>query len=148
MDTTLRVAALAIVSVLGAIPGLGSLVVQNRPVESTPPLSLVGATREQEARVHQAVARYRAEQLELPPLEIEFFDTTDPCQGNAGQYFRADSASGGVDTILICHRLPVILLHELAHATSCRPADPGAVPGPLGPRLLERPRTGLDQPGS
>ena len=84
---------------------------------STPQLTLVGANLEQEQRTEEAIAQFSAAGLDLPPLRIEFHETTDGCRGYAGLYTPAKAeAAPQVDRIQMCNELEVVLLHELAHA--------------------------------
>lgn len=86
-------------------------------VEPPAQLTLIDATEEQTHAIAEAIALFDDADLSLPPLRIEFYDTTDGCHGHAGQYQQATAANGiGVDRIALCNHRRSVALHELAHA--------------------------------
>lgn len=89
-------------------------------------LALVDATAEQADMVDAAIAQFDAAGLELPALQIEFYNGNEGCNGHAG-LFLAESRDpeANVDRITICSQMKVILLHELAHAWKHHNLDDG-----------------------
>lgn len=72
----------------------------------------VGATVARRALLDEAVAMFETNGLELPALDVQFFDDPTGCQGHPGLFFDENSPR----TVLICSELPFVLPHELAHA--------------------------------
>lgn len=65
--------------------------------------------------VNEAVRRFEAHGMHLPPVEITFSDTREACDGFRGLH-RQGTTQDPVDQISICDGWPVHLYHELAHA--------------------------------
>ena len=108
METVIQGLLGIITSVMGIIGG---------PVEPPPPLTVVEASAEQRVAVDNAVELFERAGLDLPPLVIEFADDTERCNGHAGLFVPAGLlATSEIDTIVMCHRLRLFLVHELAHA--------------------------------
>ncbi|NNC43727.1 MAG: hypothetical protein HKO03_10880 [Acidimicrobiia bacterium] len=78
-----------------------------------PLVIVVGATDDQVDKVDAALALFDEAGLNLPPLEIEFSTDTTACKGHAGLFRGSDV---GRSRVIICHRMSLFLLHELAHA--------------------------------
>lgn len=80
-------------------------------------LSLINASVEQTELVTEAIAQFEDAGLDLPPLEIEFHDDDARCKGFEGIHRPAPRDQlVEADRILMCNRMKIILLHELAHA--------------------------------
>ncbi len=78
---------------------------------------VIGASAEQQQTLDDALLLFQEAGLELPPLVIKFVGTAEPCEGHAGLYRPAPAdEAASIDKITICHRLPLFLVHELAHA--------------------------------
>ena len=73
---------------------------------------MFGATPETQDRLDWAMSRFAAADLELPYLEIHFFDSREPCDGYAGA-FRQSQTPLRID---VCNTNKLVILHELAHA--------------------------------
>lgn len=96
---------------------LPETVVAKTLVEPPTRLTLVNATADQTESITEAIGMFDDANLILPPLQIEFHETTDGCKGHAGLYRPATAKNNaGVDRIDICNRMKIIALHELAHA--------------------------------
>lgn len=90
-------------------------------------LTLIGATKVQTDMVTEAIVQFEDANLELPALQIEFYDDKEGCRGHEGLFFAGGGNSDGtIDRITICNRMKLILLHELAHAWSHHSIDDGA----------------------
>ena len=77
-------------------------------------LTVIGATAEQRQVLDDALVLFDEAGMDLPPLVVEFAATTDACDGHAGLFRRETTENPA--TITMCHRLPLYLVHELAHA--------------------------------
>jgi len=107
-------AALLATIVVGLVP-TGPSSASEAPTQ----LTLINATEAQAATTAESIAQFEDASLELPPLQIEFFDTDEGCDGNSGMYFEAVAERGeSVDRIMICGHQMTVMLHELAHAWS------------------------------
>ena len=74
------------------------------------------ATTEQSNLVAEAIAQFDDAGLELPALQIEFYDGNDACRGHAGLFVAASrNPEAFVDQITICSHNTLTMLHELAH---------------------------------
>ena len=97
----------ATAALLGFDPGQNLI----SPERATP------ATTKQANLVTEAIAQFNAAGLELPALQIEFYDGVDGCRGHAGLFVPASrNPEALVDRIAICSDHKLIVLHELAHA--------------------------------
>jgi hypothetical protein len=77
------------------------------------PVSVMsGGTQLQVERVQDALDRYAAAGMELPPVDVYLHVTKAGCSGNSGLY----AAGSEIDRIDLCVDTPFIILHELAHA--------------------------------
>lgn len=75
------------------------------------------ATPEQSEMVAEAIAQFDDAGMELPALQIEFYDSDRGCKGHAGLFVAASwDPEAVVDRITICFHHRLILLHEMAHA--------------------------------
>ena len=74
------------------------------------------------ASVTQAMERFEAAGLELPPLDIRVHDTKAGCSGHSGLY----TPGAESDQIDICTDATFIILHELGHAWEYRNATDSA----------------------
>lgn len=72
------------------------------------PLEFTNGTPAQQDRMRQAAARFAALDLDLPPLQVSFFDSAEPCAGHLG-LFRPGEVS-------VCSETDFVYEHELAHA--------------------------------
>ena len=81
-------------------------------VSSTPAVVAVDLDDEQQARLVEALALFRHNGLDLPDLEVRFFDDKEGCNGHLGLFQRSVSPW----RISICSDLGFVLAHELAHA--------------------------------
>lgn len=81
-------------------------------VSSTPAVVAVGLDDEQQARLEEALALFHRNGLDLPDLEVRFFEDREGCRGHFGLFQSRFSPW----RISICSDLPFVLPHELAHA--------------------------------
>lgn len=110
MHTVFNTLIATFISVLGGMSG------QSAEPTEVPAVIAVNASDQQQAQLEQAIESFDAAGLDLPPLVVEFapVDDTTPCHGNAGLFFHGTDTTP--DTVVICHKAPIFLLHELAHA--------------------------------
>lgn len=101
-----------IATIIGVTPPTG---IDQQDVEpALAPLTVVGASAEEQKTLDDALSLFEQAGLELPPLIIEFADTADSCDGYHA-LFRTETEDTPA-AITICHWLRLYLLHELAHA--------------------------------
>ena len=81
-------------------------------VSSTPRVSVSGADSEDWTRLIEALATFSENGLELPDLEVRFFDDQSECFGHQGLF----QTSFTPWRLLICSDLKFVPTHELAHA--------------------------------
>jgi hypothetical protein len=81
-------------------------------ISLTPSIEMVGAGGERQARLHEALARFRDNGLELPALEVRFDDDKAACAGHEGLFEQAFTPW----RVSICSDLAFVPTHELAHA--------------------------------
>ena len=81
------------------------------------------ATTEQQLLVAEAVELFEDAGLELPPTDIYFHADAAPCNGAAGLHYSAAMLDALVHRIDMCHRLPMFVVHELAHAWAALAMD-------------------------
>jgi len=81
-----------------------------------PAIVALAASPAQQATLEEALEAFEGAGLALPPLVIEFAPEGDTtlCDGNAGLF--THGSEGRADIVAICSKIPIILLHELAHA--------------------------------
>lgn len=84
----------------------------NQPLQTVPAPAVYAATAGQQALTNWAIGRFGAAGLELPPLEVTFYDDRADCGGNHGSF----GNRGDLAVIKICTPRPHVVLHELAHA--------------------------------
>lgn len=84
----------------------------NETTDGRTGITVFGATPETQDRLDWAMSRFAAADLELPYLEIHFFDSREPCDGYAGA-FRQSQTPLRID---VCNTNKLVILHELAHA--------------------------------
>lgn len=89
---------------------------EGKPVPGRPDVTWVGSPARL-AAIQDALDRFDRAGLDLPRLHVEFADTREPCGGQNGRFLSGhETDPDAVRHIVVCRRLPVILLHELAHA--------------------------------
>ena len=72
----------------------------------------VGASPARQILLDETIAAYRSSGLELPSLEVRFFDDAADCKGHHGLFIeRTDPKQ-----VLVCSELAFVLPHEFAHA--------------------------------
>lgn len=133
MNTSHRTSLFLLIAILltigGLLDGVGTTIAAAAAptesaaklvVEPTPPaapLTLINASTKDVDLVDEAIAQFDAAGLTLPPVEIEFFKDSKGCKGHEGIHQPAQRGQVAVaDRIVICNRMKIILLHELAHA--------------------------------
>ncbi|NNE95900.1 MAG: hypothetical protein HKN24_07720 [Acidimicrobiales bacterium] len=81
---------------------------------ATPPGPAEAAVVSQEnsLRLETALGHFANAGLALPPVDVRFYDDTEPCQGYSGLF----QSQYQPVRVLICSDLPFVLPHELAHA--------------------------------
>lgn len=72
----------------------------------------VGATPERQTELDSAVEVFSSNGLDLPDLDVRFFDDPVDCNGHPGLFFDEVKPR----RVLICSELSFVLPHELAHA--------------------------------
>lgn len=91
-------------------------------VSLTPDVTVIGANVEQQVAVHDAVARFRSAGLELPDVEVHFFDDEAGCHGHLGGFQRGFTPW----RVLVCSDLAFVPVHEFAHAWEAANLDDNA----------------------
>ena len=81
-------------------------------VSSTPRVSVSGADSEDRTRLDEALAAFRENGLDLPNLEVRFYDDQSECHGHQGLFQQSFTPW----RLLICSDLQFVPTHELAHA--------------------------------
>jgi hypothetical protein len=104
-----RLAAMSLVALV-LVPMCDHTTEASPPSSGQPAgITFVGGTELQRARTMEAVERFEAAGLSLPPLTVEFGVDQQACSGHHG-VFRASSM-----TISICSDVESVFEHELAH---------------------------------
>lgn len=93
-------------------PAIAALEDRTRIVVSVVPVRVDG-TDEQREIGYWALGRYEEAGLDLPPLDIRFHETREPCKGASG--LAASDGSRRVAHICQPNNIPRVVLHELAH---------------------------------
>lgn len=79
------------------------------------------ATAEQQDRLDWAAGRFAVAGLDLPHIEVHFFEQREPCDGYEAT-FRQHESPLRID---VCNANRLIILHELAHAWEWANLDDG-----------------------
>jgi hypothetical protein len=88
-------------------------------VSLSPRVVVVGADADQRLWLDEALVRFAANGLELPDLEVRFFDDDAACGGHQGLFQQSFTPW----RILICSDLEFVATHELAHAWEAANVD-------------------------
>lgn len=101
----------------GATATVGDL----RPTgpNSGPTIVVFGADADQRAELDRAVARFTANGLDLPDLEVHFFADEEGCGGHLGLFQQSPKPR----RVYVCSGLPFVTTHELAHAWASHNLD-------------------------
>lgn len=110
--------ALVAIVALGSLGG--SAVAATESSEATHPPAILeadphgiyGADAELAATIHEALNRFDAAGLAVPPLAIFAHSTNEGCQGHIG-LFNQDGSGSRID---LCTPVMGMILHEIAHA--------------------------------
>jgi hypothetical protein len=95
-----------------AAPAVVINVLAQVAVRSTPQVSVSGADSEDRTRLDEALAAFRENDLDLPNLDVRFFDDEAECHGHQGLFQQSFTPW----RLLICSDLQFVPTHELAHA--------------------------------
>jgi hypothetical protein len=91
-------------------------------VSARPSVTADGANADQQADLDEALARFRDHGLELPDLDVRFFDDKADCDGYSGLF----ESSFTPWRLSICSDFTYVPTHELAHAWEASNLDDGA----------------------
>jgi hypothetical protein len=95
-----------------AVPALAAGDPVRVAVGPSPSVSVSGADSEDRTRLDEALAAFRENGLDLPDLEVRFYDDQSKCHGHQGLFQQSFSPW----RLLICSDLQFVPTHELAHA--------------------------------
>ena len=111
-------AGLVLIVAFGAFAAIQMGGGDGEDVAENPTLSIESGTptTEQSNLVAEAIAQFDDAGLQLPAVQIEFYDGNDGCRGHAGFFVAAPrNPEPFIDRIAICSHNQLTLLHELAH---------------------------------